>query len=56
MAQRINPRSRADVTRFFDGLELLPPGVVPIQEWRPDTAEEAAARAAMWGGVARKNA
>jgi hypothetical protein len=56
MAQRINPRSRADVTRFFDGLELLPPGVVPIQEWRPETAEEAAARAAMWGGVARKNA
>jgi hypothetical protein len=56
MAQRINPRSRADVTRFFDGLELLPPGVVPIQEWRPETAAEAAARAAMWGGVARKNA
>src|SRR6201996_155789 len=56
MAQRINPRRRADVTQFFNGLELLPPGVVPIQEWRPDTAEEGAARAAMWGGVARKNA
>jgi hypothetical protein len=56
MAQQINPRSRADVTRFFDGLELLPPGVVPIQEWRPGSAEEGAARAAMWGGVARKNA
>jgi len=56
MAQRINPRSRADVTQFFDGLELLAPGVVPIQEWRPETAEEGAARAAMWGGVARKNA
>jgi hypothetical protein len=56
MAQRINPRSRAVVTQFFDGLELLPPGVVPIQEWRPETAEEGAARAAMWGGVARKNA
>ena len=56
MAQRINPRSRADVTQFFGDLELLPPGVVPIQEWRPDTAEEGAARAAMWGGVARKNA
>jgi hypothetical protein len=56
MTQQINPRSRAAVAQFFDGLELLPPGVVPIQEWRPDTAEEAAARAAMWGGVARKNA
>jgi hypothetical protein len=56
MAQRINPRSRAVVAQFFDGLELLPPGVVPIQEWRPDTDEESSARAAMWGGVARKNA
>jgi hypothetical protein len=54
MAQRINPRSHADVTRFFGGLELLPPGVVPIQEWRPDTAEEGKAHAAMWGGVAHK--
>jgi hypothetical protein len=30
------------------------PGVVPIQRWRPDTEEEAAAVAAMWGGVAVK--
>jgi hypothetical protein len=44
------------VTQFFDGLELLPPGVVPVQERRPSTAEESRARAAMWGGVARKNA
>jgi hypothetical protein len=29
-------------------------GVVPIQRWRPDTAEETAAVAAMWGGVAVK--
>jgi hypothetical protein len=28
--------------------------VVPIQRWRPDTQEEAAAVAAMWGGVAVK--
>jgi len=27
---------------------------VPIQQWRPDTLEEAAAVAAMWGGVAVK--
>jgi hypothetical protein len=47
-------RSREQVTRFFDGLELVPPGVVPIQEWNPRTEEEAGAAAAMWGGLALK--
>jgi hypothetical protein len=28
-------RDRAEVTRFFDGLELLEPGVVPVNHWRP---------------------
>jgi hypothetical protein len=55
MVQQVSPRSRTAVTGFFDGLELVPPGVVPIQEWRPDSPEEAAARAAMWGGVGRKS-
>ena len=54
LAQRSTYRSREQVTRFFDGLELVPPGVVPIQEWRPGTPEEASAAAAMWGGVAFK--
>jgi hypothetical protein len=54
MAQRVTPRSHAQVTRFFDGLEVLEPGVVPIQEWRPASDEEASARAGMWGGVGRK--
>jgi SAM-dependent methyltransferase len=54
MAQRVTPRSRAQVSRFFDGLELVEPGVVPIQHWRPDIDADAAARAGMWGGVARK--
>jgi hypothetical protein len=54
LAQRSTYRSREQVTRFFDGLNLVPPGVVPIQEWRPATPEEASAAAAMWGGVAFK--
>jgi O-methyltransferase involved in polyketide biosynthesis len=28
-------RSAAEITRFFDGLDLLPPGVVPCSRWRP---------------------
>jgi hypothetical protein len=27
--------SNAEVSRFFDGLELLEPGVVPVNHWRP---------------------
>jgi hypothetical protein len=54
MTQRVIPRSHAQVTRFLDGLEILEPGVVPIQEWRPDSEEEAAARAGMWSGVGQK--
>ena len=54
LAQPSTYRSRAQVTSFFAGLELVDPGVVPIQQWRPDSEEQAAAVAAMWGGVAVK--
>ncbi|MFI5909886.1 SAM-dependent methyltransferase [Dactylosporangium sp. NPDC051541] len=48
-------RGRAEVTRFFDGLDLVDPGVVPILQWRPDAAAELSdAQAALYGGVARK--
>jgi hypothetical protein len=55
LSQPSTYRSQAQVTGFFAGLELVEPGVVPIQRWRPDTEEEAAAVAAMWGGVAVKS-
>jgi hypothetical protein len=54
MAQRVTSRSHAQVSRFFDSLQLVEPGLVPIQKWRPDTEAEAAVPAVMWGGVARK--
>ncbi len=47
-------RSHAEVARFFDGLDLVPPGLVAVQEWRPESDLEAAARSATWGGVGRK--
>jgi S-adenosyl methyltransferase len=49
-------RDRAEVTSFFDGLEIIEPGVVQLSRWRPESDEEAAAAAALWGGVARKPA
>jgi hypothetical protein len=47
-------RDRAQVTSFFDGLELVEPGVVQLSKWRPGSESESAAAAALWGGVARK--
>jgi O-methyltransferase involved in polyketide biosynthesis len=54
IAEKTTLRDRAGVTRLFDGLELVEPGVIRAAEWRPDTDLEAASPAALWGGVARK--
>jgi hypothetical protein len=36
----ITPRSREQVTRFFDGLDIMPPGLVPLRQWgEPGQAE-----------------
>jgi len=54
MYQKSTYRSHAEVTRFFDGLELVEPGVARVQEWRPGTEIEAKSKSAIWGGVGRK--
>jgi S-adenosyl methyltransferase len=54
VAQKGIYRSHAEVTRFFDGLELVDPGVTAVPHWRPASDVEAASPAAMWGGVALK--
>ncbi len=33
----IHMRSRADILRFFDGFDLVQPGLVYVPEWRPDS-------------------
>jgi len=40
----------------FTGLTLVPPGVVPISEWRPEpgTTPPSRAEVSVNGGVARK--
>ena len=48
-------RSREEVAGFFDGLELLPPGLVKVNEWHPDGREEPDSPDWFeYGGVARK--
>jgi O-methyltransferase involved in polyketide biosynthesis len=53
-SERGTHRTHAEVARFFDGLELVDPGVVQISKWRPRTEFEANAMAPLWGAVARK--
>ncbi|OHV41548.1 MULTISPECIES: SAM-dependent methyltransferase [Pseudofrankia] len=51
------PRPRAEIERFFDGLELVEPGLVPMHLWRPDgtdSRDPAPAGVVGYGGVARK--
>lgn len=49
------PRSRDEVARFFEGWELVEPGIVPVMAWQPDDGEPADPHAAYyWAGVARK--
>ncbi len=47
-------RDKAGTARFFDGLDLLEPGVVPVATWRPDSDVTAARASSAWCGVARK--
>jgi len=47
-------RPRDVVARFFDGLDLVEPGVVKVTEWRPASELEARAATSLWGGVGRK--
>ena len=49
-------RTPEQITRFFDGLDLLPPGVVSCSRWRPDLtlAGSQPAEVDEFCGVARK--
>jgi hypothetical protein len=51
------PRTRADVERFFPGFDLVDPGLVPVELWRPDALGRAVrngAQVCMHAGVGRK--
>ncbi|WP_236045502.1 SAM-dependent methyltransferase [Paractinoplanes ovalisporus] len=48
-------RSQAEVGRFFDGLEMVEPGVVPILSWRPDEdVPFTDAQVSLYGGIGKK--
>jgi hypothetical protein len=35
-------RSRPEIGRFFDGFEMVDPGLVAMPEWRPESPEQLA--------------
>ena len=53
-AASVTLRSHGQVLGFFGGLELLEPGVVPVDLWRPDPANVPLTGTGIYGGVARK--
>ncbi|MER5886632.1 SAM-dependent methyltransferase [Streptomyces sp. NPDC001941] len=52
------PRTKAEVTRFFDGLELVAPGLVTLPEWHAELGDEHVFAEdlpiPLYAGVARK--
>jgi len=55
---QVAPRSSEDIARFFDGLELIDPGLVNVTLWRPDLpprrTSAAPRRSLIYGGVGLK--
>ncbi|WP_328600789.1 SAM-dependent methyltransferase [Actinomadura physcomitrii] len=49
-------RSHAEILRFFDGWDLLDPGLVHVPLWRPDDDDEVKdpERFLVFGGVGRR--
>jgi hypothetical protein len=52
----LRPRTKAEFARFFDGMELVPPGITALPDWRselPPADRTSAADAFGYGAVAR---
>jgi trans-aconitate methyltransferase len=56
MSENMVLRDRAGITRFFDGLDLVEPGVVQADRWRTGTDPAEPSKVAVYCGVARKPA
>jgi S-adenosyl methyltransferase len=52
--QQLTSRSRDQVARFFDGTDLVAPGLVRVEEWQPGEETSDGFRSYLWCGVGRK--
>jgi S-adenosyl methyltransferase len=48
------PRTREQLGCFFKGTELAEPGLVPVEQWRPEPTAGSAGNSSLWSAVARK--
>jgi SAM-dependent methyltransferase len=57
VSTQLHLRSRAEIQRFFDGFEIVDPGLVYVPLWRPDSASDVPGDPGQFGclvAVARK--
>ena len=52
--QRYTSRTREELVRFFDGTVLVEPGIVPVEEWRPEPGVGDEGKSLYWCALGRK--
>jgi hypothetical protein len=52
--QTFTYRTRDQVARFFQGLDLVEPGLVRVEQWRPDPGTGEVPKTSAWSAVGRK--
>jgi S-adenosyl methyltransferase len=52
--QRFQWRPQGQVARFFDGTDLVEPGLVRVDDWRPEPGTADTRKSGMWAAVGRK--
>jgi hypothetical protein len=52
--QQMTWRNREQVARFFEGTDLVEPGLVRVEEWRPEPGTSETDRSPLWCAVGRK--
>jgi hypothetical protein len=52
--QQLTYRSREQVARFFEGTQIVEPGIVRVEQWHPAPGAAYAGKSFLWSGVGRK--
>jgi hypothetical protein len=52
--QQFTYRNHEQVARFFEGMDLIAPGLVRVEEWRQDPGPVGPGKSHLWCAVARK--
>jgi hypothetical protein len=52
--QQYTSRTREELARFFEGTDLVAPGLVPVEEWRLDPGARGEGKSLYWCAVGQK--